>query len=57
MESYNAILALLEASNKDVEKFSKGNKAAGKRLRKALLDIGKLTKTSRKEIQTIIDAE
>jgi len=57
MESYNAILAILEASGKDVEKFGKGNKAAGKRLRKALLDIGKLTKTARKEIQDVVGAE
>jgi hypothetical protein len=33
------------------EKFEGGNKAAGTRARKALVEIGKLTKVRRKEIQ------
>ena len=33
------------------EKFEGGNKAAGTRARKALAEIGKLTKVRRKEIQ------
>ncbi|MBR20593.1 MAG: hypothetical protein CMA64_10705 [Euryarchaeota archaeon] len=37
--------------NENFTKFSEGNKAAGTRARKALAEIGKLTKAIRKEIQ------
>ena len=37
--------------NENFVKFSEGNKAAGTRARKALAEIGKLTKAIRKEIQ------
>lgn len=43
---------LIEAVNIDYEKFdSKGNKAAGTRCRKALSELGKLTRDLRAEIQ------
>lgn len=35
----------------ELEKFLKGNKSAGTRARKAALEIGKLTKVLREEIQ------
>jgi hypothetical protein len=58
MESYNQILTILQEAGDDVVKFGeKGNKAAGKRLRKALLEIGKLTKTARQEIQAVLGGE
>ena len=52
METHNQILELVEAYVKESEAFeTKGNKAAGTRARKALGEIGKLTKTRRAEIQ------
>jgi len=43
---------LFETYVTENEKFvSSGNKAAGTRARKALAELGKLTKTRRKEIQ------
>ena len=40
-----------QAFNENYGKFADGNKAAGTRARKALAEIGKLTKPIRKEIQ------
>ena len=40
-----------QAFNENYGKFADGNKAAGTRARKALAEIGKLTKAIRKEIQ------
>lgn len=52
METHNQILELVEAYTKESEAFeTKGNKAAATRARKALGEIGKLTKTRRAEIQ------
>lgn len=51
-EVHNNILAQVEQYIQDNEKFSdKGNKAAGTRARKALMEITKLCKDRRKEIQ------
>lgn len=51
-EVHNNILAQVEQYIQDNEKFSdKGNKAAGTRARKALMEIAKLCKDRRKEIQ------
>lgn len=51
-ESHNALLTLVESYINENEKFAeKNNKAAGTRARKALMDISKLCKERRKEIQ------
>lgn len=51
-ESHNALLTLVESYINENEKFAeKGNKAAGTRARKALMEITKLCKERRKEIQ------
>ena len=51
-ETHNNIIALFEQYVSENEKFAdKGNKAAGTRARKALMDITKLCKDRRKEIQ------
>lgn len=50
--THNSILVLVEQYINENEKFAeKGNKAAGTRARKALMDITKLCKDRRKEIQ------
>jgi hypothetical protein len=52
MTTHDQILALVEAYKKEHESFDvKGVAAAGARARKALGDLGKLTKTRRAEIQ------
>ena len=51
-ESQNTLLTLVESYISENEKFSeKGNKAAGTRARKALMEITKICKDRRKEIQ------
>lgn len=51
-ETHNSLLALVEQYIQDNEKFSdKGNKAAGTRARKSLMEITKACKDRRKEIQ------
>ena len=51
-ESHNTLLTLVESYISENEKFSeKGNKAAGTRARKALMEITKICKDRRKEIQ------
>jgi hypothetical protein len=45
------IESLFETYKAENEKFEGGNKLAGTRARKALAEIGKLTKVRRKEIQ------
>lgn len=50
--THNSILVLVEQYINENEKFAeKGNKAAGTRARKALMEITKLCKDRRKEIQ------
>ena len=52
MSSVNEIKAQFDTFLSEMEKFEeKGNKTAGTRARKALLEIGKLCKTVRGEIQ------
>jgi len=52
MTTHEEILALVEAYKKEHEAFEgKGVKAAASRARKALGDLGKLTKLRRAEIQ------
>ena len=50
--THDSILALFEQYVSENDKFNeKGNKAAGTRARKALMEITKLCKDRRKEIQ------
>lgn len=52
MEKINQLKELIALAEKDAEKFTgSGNKAAGTRVRKAMLDIGKLAKEIRTEVQ------
>ena len=51
-ETHNAILEAVENYTAENDKFTyKGVKAAGTRARKALMELGKLVKSRRKEIQ------
>jgi hypothetical protein len=51
MEKYTQIKGILEQADADAEKFySQGNKAAGTRLRKAMLELKNLAQEVRKEI-------
>lgn len=53
-DSHNNLLALVEQYINENDKFAdKGNKAAGTRARKALMEITKECKERRKEIQEI----
>lgn len=51
METHDLIIAQIEQYKLENEKFSNGNKSAGIRARKALMEVMKLTKTRRAEIQ------
>lgn len=52
MNTHDTIIALFEQYVSENDKFNeKGNKAAGTRARKALMDITKACKDRRKEIQ------
>jgi len=48
---HETIISAFETYVVENEKFENGNKLAGTRARKALAEIGKLTKVRRKEIQ------
>ena len=51
-EAHNTLLTLVEEYMQENQKFSeKGNKASGTRARKALMEIAKICKDRRKEIQ------
>lgn len=51
-DTHNQLLVLIEEYINENEKFAeKGNKAAGTRARKALMEVTKLCKDRRKEIQ------
>ena len=51
METHEQIIALVEQYKVENQKFETGNKSAGIRARKALMEISKLTKVRRSEIQ------
>lgn len=51
--THDMIVSFMEIYVAENEKFSKGNKLAGTRARKALTEIGKLVKIRRKQIQDI----
>ena len=54
MSSVNEIKSQFDTFLEEMDKFqNKGNKTAGTRARKALLEIGKLCKTVRGEIQEV----
>lgn len=58
MESHEQLVGLFEEYLVENDKFSTaGNKAAGTRARKALMEISKLTKDRRKEIQEAKNSE
>jgi len=51
MEKYTQIKGILEQADADAEKFyNQGNKAAGTRLRKAMLELKNIAQEVRKEI-------
>lgn len=51
MENYTKIKEILEQADTDAEKFyNQGNKAAGTRLRKAMLELKNIAQEVRKEI-------
>jgi len=51
MDTNEQIIAIVEQYKLENEKFSTGNKSAGIRTRKALMELIKLAKTRRGEIQ------
>jgi hypothetical protein len=51
MSNHEMIVSLFQTYLTEKEKFDEGNKSAGTRARKALSEVGKLTKEIRKEIQ------
>lgn len=54
MERYNELIALVEASKVDFEKFyDKKNKTAGTRVRKAMQELTNAAKDVRKEVSEI----
>lgn len=57
MTHKESLLAQFEDYKTNIEKFEAGNKAAGTRARKALMEIIKLAKEGRKEIQDSKNAE
>ncbi len=50
MKAFDKIKALIAATETDVAKFDKGNKAAGTRVRAVLMEIKNLAHEGRKEV-------
>ncbi|WP_177764691.1 histone H1 [Flavobacterium sp. I3-2] len=58
MEKLNLLTELHNQAQKEAESFyTQGNKAAGTRLRKVMLEIKKLTDDVRKDVQAIKNEE
>ena len=57
MSSTNAIKDQVDVFLAEDDKFTNGNKAAGTRARKALMEIKKLADARRKEIQAVKNAK
>nr|WP_297308509.1 histone H1 [uncultured Flavobacterium sp.] len=58
MEKLNLLTELHDQAQKEAEAFyTNGNKAAGTRLRKVMLEIKKLTDEVRKDVQAIKNEE
>jgi hypothetical protein len=54
MKTYNEIVALIEATKEDIDKFFvKGNKSAGTRIRKNMQDLKTLAQQLRVDVQDI----
>ena len=54
MDRYNQLAALLESLKEDFDRFyDKGNKAAGTRVRKGMLDLRNMAQEIRVEVQDI----
>lgn len=51
MSNHEMLINLFQTYLTEKDKFDGGNKSAGTRARKALSEVGKLTKEIRKEIQ------
>ena len=53
MNRYQQLMELLEAAKEDFEKFyDKGNKAAGTRVRKSMMDLRNMAQEIRQEVQS-----
>ena len=53
MNRYKQLMELLEAAREDFEKFyDKGNKAAGTRIRKSMLELRNVAQEIRQEVQS-----
>ena len=50
MDNFDRLAEMIEAAREDVEKFERGNKTAGTRVRKAMLAIKNLAHQIRKDI-------
>ena len=50
MDSFERLVQMVEAARDDVDKFDRGNKTAGTRVRKAMLEIKNLAHQIRKEV-------
>ena len=53
MQKFIEIKNLIASAEADVEKFGNGNKAAGTRVRKAMLDLKKLAQDVRVQVQEV----
>lgn len=57
MESYDKLLELVTGMKADCLKFGAGNRSAGTRMRKDLMEVAKLAKSMRQEITDIKNQE
>ena len=57
MEKFDCIAEIVEAAKADVAKFEGGNKTAGTRIRKAMLQIKNLAHEIRKDISAMKSSE
>ena len=58
MESYNALKELVDGLEQDFSEFyGKGNKAAGRRIRKAMQEMKNKAQEVRVDVQTRINAQ
>ncbi len=54
MQQFEDLKAFITATEVDVQKFNKGNKAAGVRVRKAMLEVKKIAQNVR---EAVLDAK
>ena len=55
--NYDAIANLVEETRNDFDKFMNGNKSAGTRVRKAMMELKKLAQAVREGVQEIKNSE